>query len=85
MPLPELAMDYLIHAAKYLNRRGWLHIYLHIEGRSKEDARRNAEIRVIDGATAIFNITKMQSRVVRSIGSRTFQVVVDAFGEANLR
>ena len=85
MPLPELAMDYLIHAVRYLNRRGWVHTYLHIEGKSKEEARRKAEIRVMDGATAIFDITKIQSRVVRSVGCRTFQVVVDSFGEANLR
>ncbi|HPC27396.1 MAG TPA: 50S ribosomal protein L11 methyltransferase [Candidatus Methanomethylicus sp.] len=81
MPLPERAIDYMEHAVKYLSGRGWLHIYLHTKGRRREDAMADAERQTAEGAAAIFNIMEMQSRVVRSIGSRTFQVVVDAYGE----
>jgi len=85
MPLPELAIDYMEHAVRYLSGRGWLHVYLHTEGRTREDAMADAERQTAEGAAAIFNIMKMQSRVVRSIGSRTFQVVIDAYGEGLIR
>ena len=60
-------------------------VYLHTEGRTGEDAMADAERQTAAGAAAIFNIMEMQSRVVRSIGSRTFQVVVDAYGEGLIR
>jgi len=81
MPLPELAIDYLGFAVGYMGRTGWLHVYLHIEDKTKGEAAAKGERQVREGAAAIFNIREMQSRVVRSVSSRTFQVVVDAFGE----
>jgi tRNA G37 N-methylase Trm5 len=73
------------HAVRYLRGRGWLHVYLHTEGRTREGAMADAERQTAEGAAAIFNIMEMQSRVVRSIGSRIFQVVIDAYGEGLIK
>ncbi len=80
MPLPEVAIDYFKFATEYLKRRGWIHVYLHIEADTRGQAAAEGALQVRGAPGAAFNITEIRSRVVRSIGSRNFQVVVDAFG-----
>lgn len=81
MPLPEIAIDYFKFAVKYLKRRGWIHVYLHVKARTRSQAAAEGMLRLSSMPDAGFRIMEIHSRVVRSVGSRYFQVVVDAFGE----
>ena len=80
MPLPALALDYLPHALKALKGgRGWVHVYLHTR-HSKDkshlrDAVRLVESRILEEG---WRLVDARSRVVRSVGPRMVQVVVDA-------
>jgi methyltransferase (EC 2.1.1.-) len=82
MPYPELALDYLVYALKTLkNRRGWVHVYLHVFTSKGEHWReksmlilgeRMKEIGVMD--YSVHNVRK-----IRNVGPRTHQVVLDIF------
>ncbi|ABN70467.1 methyltransferase [Staphylothermus marinus F1] len=80
MPYPELALDYLVYALKALrNRRGWIHIYLHIvadKSSSPLDIAENIlKNKLQDLSVKKFDI--MNKRIVRTIGPRKYQVVLD--------
>ncbi len=78
MPLPGLALDYTEYALQALRKRGIIHIYLHIRALKGEDplakaislARRRAE-----GLGA--KVIGSSARIVRLVGPRIYQVVVD--------
>ncbi len=83
MPLPELALDYLKYALKTIVKRGWIHVYLHIPYKEKEDeanqkAIENVRKEIEDEGYLVKNIA---SRVVREVAKRTAQVCVDAYVE----
>ncbi len=72
LPLPDKALEYLPHAAAELRTLGVAHVYLHVEGDSPEP-RAMEMVR-----SAVPNLHPYYSRIVREIGPRVYQVVVDA-------
>lgn len=79
LPLPELALEYLPHALLALRSCGTLHVYLHIGYDKGEDPRVLAE-RAVEDALERYGARCLRiigSRVVRPVGPRTDQVVVD--------
>lgn len=78
MPLPELAFNYFERAVKSIKKSGIIHVYEFEEGLNKKSAvdevinkylRRCSELGVSGEV--------LSSRVVRSVGPRKYQVVVD--------
>ncbi len=79
MPLPVLAISYLGHALESLKDRGALHVYLHISYGKGEDPRDKASGIVLNEVERLgYSVENIQARVVRPVGPRTVQVVVDA-------
>lgn len=80
MPLPDLALEYVEYALKALaGGRGWIHVYLHL---NSDDPTSRAEEMVRERVSEYsWNIISSQSRIVRSVGPRLYQVVVDALVE----
>ena len=78
MPLPDLALDYLKHALNALiNGRGWIHVYLHV--RTPDPLIEAQRIVASQLDRLSWKPLTMKSRVVRSVGPRLSQVVVDAY------
>lgn len=76
MPLPEKASDYLDDAILTLKDGGGIvHYYTHIDGRDRADAVKKAEIGLEKNLSKRYQI--LHSRVVREVGPRWYQVVLD--------
>ncbi|RLF11183.1 MAG: class I SAM-dependent methyltransferase family protein [Thermoprotei archaeon] len=78
MPLPLRAYDYLDAAVQALKRRGFIHYYDVEEAKTKRDALSKVELKVARRLRDLkvgFKISS--SRVVREVGPRAFQVVLD--------
>ncbi len=78
MPLPELAIDYLPDAVAALRNEGFVHVYYFITAKGRDEA--------VEGAKKVFAETLenigvewefVSGRVVRSVGPRYYQVVLD--------
>lgn len=82
MPYPELALEYLIYALKALrNRSGWIHVYLHVEtgkNASPLEAAENILCSKLYGL-GVDRFSVAGKRIVRTIGPRKYQVVLDVF------
>ncbi|MCC6013365.1 MAG: class I SAM-dependent methyltransferase family protein [Candidatus Verstraetearchaeota archaeon] len=70
LPFPELAIEYLPYAIECLKEQGWLHVYLHQKANNRKEAIEEAKKLLKD-----FNI--INERVVRSVGKKLYQVVLD--------
>lgn len=80
MPLPDLALPYLPYAAKALRDRGVVHIYLHVKPSINEDPRVVAEKTLYSKCIEYgLNCKVTYSRVVRMVGPRKYQVVLDTY------
>ena len=80
MPLPALALDYLPHAIKALRgNKGWIHVYLHIK-HSKDKSHLKEAASLVESRVERegWKLVQAKPRVVRSVGPRMVQVVVDA-------
>ena len=82
MPLPDLAIPYLRYAVAALRERGAVHVYLHVHAAKGEDPEDKAR-RALAEAMSSLRVTwsSLGSRVVRMVGPRMYQVVVDAWVE----
>ncbi len=82
MPLPELVYDYLKYALLALKKKGYLHVYLFTNGQNRTQARENA---VIEYTSFLRKYVKKaiieNSRVIRSVCRRRYQVVLDYYVE----
>ncbi|GBF09072.1 conserved hypothetical protein [Aeropyrum pernix] len=79
MPLPDLALDYMGHALDALRGRGWLHVYLHVDyERGKGHLRRACKLVEAEVEGRGWRVVEAKARVVRSVGPKLLQVVVDA-------
>jgi tRNA (guanine37-N1)-methyltransferase len=80
MPLPELALQHLPNAVDALREgRGVVHVYLHVFAEKGVDPRRKA-VQLIEERLAeigVKNYEFLLARVVRTVGPRKSQVVVD--------
>jgi tRNA (guanine37-N1)-methyltransferase len=78
MPLPELALDYLKYAIMALKGRGTIHVYLHVKSQRKEDPILKAIDMVKNRVEGLgVKLIKASGRIVRLVGPRVYQVVVD--------
>ncbi len=82
MPLPELVYDYLKYALYALKSKGFLHVYLFVKGRNRGEAKMNA----ISDYTQFLkkHVEKAhvrEVRVIRSVGTKKYQVVIDYYVE----
>lgn len=80
MPLPELAYDYLPYGLQCLKGTGWVHVYVHQRAGSRGSAMEAVEKKVGDNIRELETVSlrSISTRIVRSIGKRTYQVVADA-------
>ena len=79
MPLPEKALEHLPAAVAALEKRGWIHVYLHVKAGRPREAIERAKSMVLGRLSAMTTSTVIEeTRVVRSVGPREYQVVVDA-------
>ncbi len=78
MPLPEYSRTYLPEAISALDRRGVIHVYDFVSAESREEALvkgRGVFERELRGLGVMYEF--LFSRVVRSVGPRYYQVVLD--------
>ncbi|NPA04556.1 MAG: class I SAM-dependent methyltransferase family protein [Crenarchaeota archaeon] len=83
MPLPSLVLEHLPHALEGLRGgRGYIHAYLHVHAARGEDPRSKAVSRLMDRLGELGARAKpLFTRVVRTVGPRWYQVVVDVYVE----
>ena len=82
MPLPELAISYLKYAILSLKNRGFLHTYLFIRANNRGESLEKAEETYSQELEKhVKNYKLISSRVVRSVGPRKYQVVLDYYIE----
>ncbi|AFZ70253.1 putative methyltransferase [Caldisphaera lagunensis DSM 15908] len=84
MPLPEKALEYIKYAISAINKKGFIHIYLHINSKKDEDYLNLAE-NISKEELNKYNITYkiINSKEVRPVGPRLYQVVLDVYIEKN--
>lgn len=76
MPLPENSFEFLESAfASIKDRGGWIHLYMHIHGRSGAEAIESARIKLEEPLRRRGSLR--YSRVVKGIGPGRHQVVAD--------
>jgi tRNA (guanine37-N1)-methyltransferase len=79
MPLPERSNEFVDSAVLALKgRRGIIHYFAHIRANAKNIARENAEFNI----RTVFNKYKhetLDTRVVREVGPRLYQIVSDVY------
>jgi tRNA (guanine37-N1)-methyltransferase len=78
MPLPELAYEYLPYGLDFLKKKGWIHLYTHQRSSSRTAALVQAKEMMRGAIGGVVKVDSISARVVRSVGSRLFQVVCDA-------
>ncbi len=84
MPYPELALSYLKYALKALRSgKGYIHVYLHIDAEKGENPLTIGEKQLINEleALGVRKIDILNKRIVRTIGPRKYQVVIDSYVE----
>lgn len=77
MPLPELSEEYLEDGIKLLKGSGWVHVYTHESCGGEDEAVEIARGRILEKARGFASVEGAEGRVVRSVGRRVFQVVLD--------
>ncbi len=84
MPYPELALSYLKYALKALrNGKGYIHVYLHINAEKDENPLIVGEKQLINElkSLGVRKINILYKRIVRTVGPRKYQVVIDSYVE----
>ncbi len=85
MPLPELALEYLPYALKALRCCGWIHLYLHVftpKGMKAEEVAKYEVLKALKALGAEWEVRF--TRLVRTVGPRQAQVVLDLFVRKSL-
>jgi len=78
MPLPELALKYLMYAVKSLRGRGIIHVYEFVKAMNKEEAINKANEEYMKEFSKLnVKATLLNARIVRTVGPRKYQVVLD--------
>jgi tRNA (guanine37-N1)-methyltransferase len=82
MPLPELAYEYFEDAVASLGGRGVVHVYDFASSRTKEEALDEVRAKYLSKCGSMgVRAEVLASRVVRSVGPRYYQVVLDLLVE----
>lgn len=80
MPLPELAISYLRYAILSMKNKGFLHTYLFIRSISRRESLEKAHrIYAKELEKYVKDFELIFSRVIRSVGPRKYQVVLDYY------
>ena len=80
MPLPELAYRYFPKALEALRDEGWIHVYEFISAEEEDEALRIAENMYLSYSMRLNTECRVDfSRIVRSVGPRYLQVVLDIY------
>ncbi len=78
MPLPELALQHIDAAVAALRDEGYIHVYVHVKARSSRQAIQQAIDSVVTRASGYAARVEVEgARIVRTVGPREYQVVVD--------
>ncbi|MEM0361585.1 MAG: class I SAM-dependent methyltransferase family protein [Sulfolobales archaeon] len=78
MPLPELAFNYFEHAVKSIKKSGIIHVYEFERGINKKSAVEGVINKYLRRCSELgVSSEVISSRVVRTVGPRKYQVVVD--------
>jgi tRNA (guanine37-N1)-methyltransferase len=80
MPLPELALKALPKAVEAIKSSGYIHTYEFIDAANKKEAIKKAEDIYRDNLDGIGGVIEYRiegKRIVRSVGPRRYQVVLD--------
>ena len=82
MPLPELAYEYFEHAVYALKSSGSIHVYDFVSAEEEGEALREAQSKYLKRCEELgVRASVSLSRVVRSVGPRYYQVVLDLYVE----
>ena len=80
MPLPELAYKYFPKALKALKIQGYIHVYEFVSTEEEDEALSIAEDMYVKYSQRLGVSCKVEfSRIVRSVGPRYYQVVLDIY------
>jgi tRNA G37 N-methylase Trm5 len=77
MPLPELAYEYLPSGLSCLKTKGWIHIYIHQPADSRSLAMKAGLAQTKSRIEEIVRVDNVSGRIVRSVGRKLYQVVID--------
>ncbi len=75
MPLPERAKEYLEYAVLALKDKGMLHYFTHVHSNSNRDAMSVCAVELTGAMKVPYELK--ETRVVREVGPRFYQVVAD--------
>ena len=75
MPLPERAKEYLEYAVMALKNKGMMHYFVHVHSDSRKDAHKVCAEELAQAMKARYELN--ETRVVREVGPRFYQVVAD--------
>lgn len=84
MPLPELALRALPKAIKAIDREGYIHAYDFVRAKNRLEALERAEEiyrEVLEKSKDLVGYRVEGKRIVRSVGPRRYQVVLDIWVE----
>jgi len=79
MPLPDYAIEYLRYALKVIGKRGYIHIYLHINyDKDKQEAFEKASKITLENMKRYgYRVNELNVNKVREVSTRLLQVCVD--------
>lgn len=75
MPLPERAKEYLEYAVMALKKKGTIHYFTHVHSDSRKDAGKVCAKELAEVMKVKYELK--ETRVVREVGPRFYQVVAD--------
>src|SRR5919199_2375255 len=78
MPLPERAKEFIDSAVLALKKKGTVHYFVHIKAESKK-ASLELGLQDVNNAFTKYDHDVQKIRVVREVGPRIYQIVVDIF------
>ncbi len=86
MPLPELSYKYLSNAVEALKSQGFIHVYDFITAENREEALSIAGLKFLSRLSELgVKASITYGRVVRSVGPKYYQVVLDIKLEREFR
>ncbi len=83
MPLPDKALDYVKYAISSIDKMGYIHLYLHVSARKDEYLSKAEELTKKELEKHNITYKIINSKEVRPVGPRLYQVVVDVYVEKN--
>ncbi|MFP3294550.1 MAG: class I SAM-dependent methyltransferase family protein [Caldisphaera sp.] len=83
MPLPDKALEYVRYAISAIEKIGYIHLYLHVSAKKDEFLNKAEELTKKELEKYNIEYKIINSKEVRPVGPRLYQVVVDVYIEKN--